>query len=78
MRWDVLQVVMIAYVGTLIPYREAFDITVPAFSPAFWFDVLVVRAPLILSPLLFPSAVWSDRRPVCLRCRISTSSRTSS
>jgi hypothetical protein len=32
---------MIAYVGTLIPYREAFDVTVETGSAAFWLDVLV-------------------------------------
>ena len=78
MRWDVLQVVMIAYVGTLIPYREAFDITVPAFSPAFWFDVLVVRPPLFSRRSSSPRLYGLSAGRVCLRCRISTSSRTSS
>ena len=40
-RWDLAQVLMIAYVGTLIPYREAFDVTVETGSAAFWLDVLV-------------------------------------
>ena len=40
-KWDLLQVLMILYVGTLIPYREAFEVEVDAGSAAFWLDVVV-------------------------------------
>jgi hypothetical protein len=40
-KWDLAQMLMIMYVGTLIPYREAFAVVVDAGSTAFWLDVVV-------------------------------------
>lgn len=40
-KWDLAQMLMIMYVGTLIPYREAFDVLVEPGSTAFWLDLVV-------------------------------------
>lgn len=40
-KWDLIQMLMIMYVGILIPYREAFDVEIDAGSTAFWLDVVV-------------------------------------
>ena len=40
-RWDVLLVALLAYIGTVTPFREAFGVQTETWTPSYIFDILV-------------------------------------
>ena len=66
-KWDVLLVALLAYIGTVTPFRESFDVQSEPWTPSYIFDIFVdmffisdvfVRSTPL--PTRIPPSLWAS------------------